>query len=310
VDIGALRDGEFLELLNLVPWGGVDLSLKPLRFSGVVGWDGLAAAAASEWLGYVARTQAHKFLAGVAPIRSVIKVSSAVAALLSGPAASLHKAVGGAVTAAAAAGKAGAAVMWQQQGHSNGSNGLTARQQLQNCLQAAAAAAAAAAGASSSSSSPYNPYSPYSPKQGFQETMAASVQGFARLLLYEAMGVGASVASGAQALLTGPSSGGQGLGVPPGLVQGFKAAAAQVQGGFQEAAAVLVQGAGADLKQGSYVTAAREVLNAAPAAAAAPVRGLAAGVRTVLRSQGAAAGSAPVVAVDEEEEAAAQEQEG
>jgi hypothetical protein len=307
VDIGALRDGEFLELLNLVPWGGVDLSLKPLRFTGVVGWDGVAAGAASEWLGHVARTQAHKFLAGVAPIRSVIKVSSAVAALLSGPAASLHKAVGGAVTAAAAAGKAGAAVMWQQ-GGSNGSNGLTARQQLQNCLQAAAAAAVAAAAATGgSSSSPYNPYSPYSSKQGFQETMAASVQGFARLLLYEAMGVGASVASGAQALLTGPSPGGQGLVVPPGLVQGFRAAAAQVQGGFQEAAVVLAQGAGADLMQGSYVTAAREVLKAAPAAAAAPVRGLAAGVRTVLRSQGA--GAAPVVAVvDEEAAAAAQDQ--
>lgn len=297
VDIAALRDGDFLELLNLVPWGGVDLTLKPLRFTGVVGWDGLAAGLASEWLGYVAKTQAHKFLAGVAPIRSVIKVSSAVATLLSGPASSLQKAVGGAVTAAAAAGKAGAAAMWQQ-GGSNGINGLSARQQLQACLQAAAAAAAAAAG-SSSAGAPYSAGG----RQGYKDTMAVSVQGFSRALLYEAMGVGASVASGAQALLAKPS--GQGAAAPSGLVQGIRAAASGVQVGFQEAAAVLAQGAGAQIKQGDYVTAAREVLKAAPAAAAAPVRGFAAGVRTALRSQ---AGAAPVAvspvdaAPDEQEE--------
>jgi hypothetical protein len=286
VDIAALRDGDFLELLNLVPWGGVDLTLKPLRFTGVVGWDGLAAGLASEWLGYVAKTQAHKFLAGVAPIRSVIQVSSAVATLLSGPAASLQKALGGAVTAAAAAGKAGA-VMWQQ-GGSNGVNGLSTRQQLQSCLQAAAAAAAAATG-SSSAGGVYGAPS----RHGFQETMAVSVQGFARSLLYEAMGVGASVAAGAQAFMAGPAAGqGSVAAAPPALVQGLRAAASEVQGGFQEAAAVLAQGARAQLKQGDYVTAAREVLKVAPAAAAAPVRGFAAGVRTVFRGNQAAPASA------------------
>jgi autophagy-related protein 2 len=292
VDIAALRDGDFLELLNLVPWGGVDLNLKPLRFTGVVGWDGLAAGLASEWLGYVAKTQAHKFLAGVAPIRSVIQVSSAVATLLSGPAASLQKALGGAVTAAAAAGKAGAAVMWQQ-GGSNGVNGLSTRQQLQNCLQAAAAAAAAATGSSSAGGKCGAPG-----RRGFQETMAVSVQGFARSLLYEAMGVGASVASGAQAFMAGPAAGqGSVAAAPTGLVQGLRAAATEVTGGFQEAAAVLAQGARAQLKQGDYVTAAREVLKVAPAAAAAPVRGFAAGVRTVLRGNQAV----PASAVEPEE---------
>jgi hypothetical protein len=301
VDIVALRDGDFLELLNLVPWGGVDLNLKPLRFTGVVGWDGLAAGAASEWLSYVAKTQAHKFLAGVAPIRSVIQVSSAVATLLSGPASSLQKAVGGAVTAAAAAGKAGAAAMWQQ----GGSNGATStRQQLQACLQAAAAAAAAATAAGGSSAGV--PMYGRSRQQGFQGTMVVSVQSFARSLLYEAMGVGSSVASGAQALLAGAGPtgipAGQGstaAGAPVGFVQGFKAAATEVQGGFQEAAAVLAQGAGRQLRQGDYMTAAKQVLRVAPAAAAAPVRGLAAGVRTVLRSQ---AGPTAAAAADDTEQ--------
>lgn len=284
IDIAALRDGDFLELLNLVPWGGVDLTLKPLRLTGVVGWDGLAAAAASEWLGYVAKTQAHKFLAGVAPIRSVIQVSSAVAALLSGPAASLQKALGGAVTAAAAAGKAGAAAMLQQ-GGGNGLNGLTARQHWQNCVAAVAGVAGStgtSAGYSSSSTATLH------------DRVAGSVQGFARSLLYEAMGAGATVASGAQALLlSGPPGGvGQGSAVPASLVQGLWAAASEVQGGFQQAAAVLAQGAGTELKQGDYMTAARGVWKVAPAAAAAPVRGLAAGVKVALGGQGRARSAA------------------
>lgn len=277
VDIAALRDGDFLELLNLVPWGGVDLTLKPLRFTGVVGWDGLAAGLASEWASYVARTQAHKFLAGVAPIRSVIQVSSAVATLLSGPAAGLGKALGGAVTAAAAAGKAGAAMWQQQQGGGGGANGgfaasngglAATRQQLQSYLHAAAAAAAAAAAsAAGGAAGQYGVGTPQygAGRQSLGETLRGINSGFARSLLYEAMGVGASVASGAQAFLAaGPAAG-----------QGLRAAATEVQGGFQEAAAVLAQGAGARAggSEGRFAAAARQVLRAG------------AGVRTVLRGQ-------------------------
>ncbi len=57
VDVAALRDGSLLELVNLVPWGGVDVGLKGLRLAGVQGWDGLAAAAAQEWLQDIATTQ-------------------------------------------------------------------------------------------------------------------------------------------------------------------------------------------------------------------------------------------------------------
>jgi hypothetical protein len=35
VDVAALREGSFAELLNLTPWGGVHVFLKPLRLSGV-----------------------------------------------------------------------------------------------------------------------------------------------------------------------------------------------------------------------------------------------------------------------------------
>ncbi|GIL88933.1 hypothetical protein Vretifemale_16845 [Volvox reticuliferus] len=86
VDIGALAEGRLLELLNLVPLGGVDLVCKSLRLAGVQGWDGLGAAVLREWLNDIARTQAHKFITGLAPINAVVKVGSAVATLVSAPA--------------------------------------------------------------------------------------------------------------------------------------------------------------------------------------------------------------------------------
>ncbi|GLI63605.1 hypothetical protein VaNZ11_006615 [Volvox africanus] len=100
VDIGALAEGRLMELLNLVPLGGVDLVCKALTLSGVQGWDGLGAAVLREWLNDIARTQAHKFITGLAPINAVVKVGSAVAALVSAPARHLARREG-----AAAAGR-------------------------------------------------------------------------------------------------------------------------------------------------------------------------------------------------------------
>lgn len=51
------QEGSFLELMNLVPLGGLALRLKPLATGGLAGWDAVGAAAAREWLGDIARTQ-------------------------------------------------------------------------------------------------------------------------------------------------------------------------------------------------------------------------------------------------------------
>ena len=55
-----LQDGSLLELVNLVPLGGLSLSLCPLRLSGMDGWDGLGAGVAREWCSHIARTQVSK----------------------------------------------------------------------------------------------------------------------------------------------------------------------------------------------------------------------------------------------------------
>ena len=49
-----------LQVLNLVPWGGVQLRLPELRLSGVQGWGGLAAAAGQAYLQDIAANQVMK----------------------------------------------------------------------------------------------------------------------------------------------------------------------------------------------------------------------------------------------------------
>eukprot|EP00775_Hariotina_reticulata_P009269 gene9269-9434_t len=312
VDIAALRDGDFLELLNLVPWGGVDLALKPLRFNGLVGWDGLAAAAAQEWMSHIGRTQAHKFLTGVAPIRSVVKVGGAVAALLAGPAASLQDAVGDVVLAATRSVAAGVAAA--QAGSSNGGLvcGSSAARQLQERLRVAAAAAAAAAGrAAGVPGRGVVGGSSDAVASRLQQAMQQSSAGFARMLLYEALGAGATVAAGAELLLAGSSGTGGSIGTrssssgnfeapgtagePAGLVEGLRAAAGELQGGFKTAAEALVGAPVRGYQAGDYPTwqaAAAEAFRAAPAAAAAPAKGLAAAARTALLGAQKAVGGA------------------
>lgn len=57
MDVAALAEGKLLELVNLVPLGGVELGLVPLKLAGVQGWDGLGAAVLKEWLQDISRTQ-------------------------------------------------------------------------------------------------------------------------------------------------------------------------------------------------------------------------------------------------------------
>ena len=48
------------------------------------GWDGVTMSAAKEWLQDITQSQLHKFLTGMAPVKRVAKVLSAVSALLYG----------------------------------------------------------------------------------------------------------------------------------------------------------------------------------------------------------------------------------
>ncbi|OIS96357.1 PREDICTED: autophagy-related protein 2 isoform X1 [Nicotiana attenuata] len=91
VDLAALRGGKYVELVNLVPWKGVDLHLKHVQALGVYGWSGVCEIIIGEWLEDISQNQIHKLLKGLPPIRSLVAVGSSAAKLVSLPVKSYKK---------------------------------------------------------------------------------------------------------------------------------------------------------------------------------------------------------------------------
>ena len=48
------------QVLNLVPWGGVEVDLRHLRFAGLHGWDALAQAAMQSYIQDITANQARR----------------------------------------------------------------------------------------------------------------------------------------------------------------------------------------------------------------------------------------------------------
>ena len=57
LDAAALRAGSFVEVLNLVPWGGVQLDLPHVKASGLHGWCALGNAVGNAYLQDIASSQ-------------------------------------------------------------------------------------------------------------------------------------------------------------------------------------------------------------------------------------------------------------
>ncbi|OWM79230.1 hypothetical protein CDL15_Pgr003402 [Punica granatum] len=68
VDLAALSGGKYVELMNLVPWKGVELQLKHVHAVGIYGWGNI-----------------HKVLHGIPTVRSLVSVGKAAAKLVSCP---------------------------------------------------------------------------------------------------------------------------------------------------------------------------------------------------------------------------------
>jgi autophagy-related protein 2 len=85
VDVDALRSGNLLEALNLVPWDGVLLDIRPLRLTGIAGAAPVVQTALHGWLEDITRTQAHKFVQSVKPIKSATNIGRRAAGLVSTP---------------------------------------------------------------------------------------------------------------------------------------------------------------------------------------------------------------------------------
>lgn len=85
VDLAALRRGKYVELVNLVPWKGIELNLKHVHASGIYGWGSVCEAALGEWLEDISQNQIHKILRGLPTVRSLISVGAGAAKLISSP---------------------------------------------------------------------------------------------------------------------------------------------------------------------------------------------------------------------------------
>ncbi|KAK7319855.1 hypothetical protein RJT34_04583 [Clitoria ternatea] len=91
VDLAALSQGKYVELVNLVPWKGVELNLKHVHASGIYGWASVCETTAGEWLEDISQNQIHKILRGLPTVRSLIAVGAGAAKLVSSPVESYKK---------------------------------------------------------------------------------------------------------------------------------------------------------------------------------------------------------------------------
>ncbi|KAF2294790.1 hypothetical protein GH714_018105 [Hevea brasiliensis] len=91
IDLAALGSGKYVELVNLVPWKGVELKLKHVHAVGVYGWGNVCETTIGEWLEDISQNQMHKVLQGLPTIRSLVAVGAGASKLVSLPVESYRK---------------------------------------------------------------------------------------------------------------------------------------------------------------------------------------------------------------------------
>ncbi|CAM9374638.1 unnamed protein product [Scytosiphon promiscuus] len=82
IKVGALQNGDYMELLNLFPLEGVHLTLQKLLLTGASGWNGVAQLLLQSWVQDITSNQLHKFLAGTTAVRPLVTMGKGVADLV------------------------------------------------------------------------------------------------------------------------------------------------------------------------------------------------------------------------------------
>ncbi|CAH8372843.1 unnamed protein product [Eruca vesicaria subsp. sativa] len=91
VDLAALTGGKYAELVNLVPWKGIELHLKHVHAAGIYGWGNVCETVLGEWLEDISQNQIHQLLKGIPTVRSLSALYAAAAKLVSSPVQSYRK---------------------------------------------------------------------------------------------------------------------------------------------------------------------------------------------------------------------------
>lgn len=82
IDLHSLRNGDYAQLVHLFPLEGVGITLEPKRFVGIEGWGRLGLQLGKEWAGQILAHQTHRYLSGIQPLRSIVKVGTGVVDLV------------------------------------------------------------------------------------------------------------------------------------------------------------------------------------------------------------------------------------
>jgi len=77
LDTAALRDGSYVELVNLLPLEEMVLTLKPVEIRNLTGWSSIFGEIARRWIEDICATQMHKFLTKSRPFQPISSVGAA-----------------------------------------------------------------------------------------------------------------------------------------------------------------------------------------------------------------------------------------
>jgi len=81
-NLADLRAGDYAQLANLLPLESLEIELIAAKLTGITGFDRVGAELAQLWAYDISRHQAHRYLASVQPIRSLVNVGGGVADLV------------------------------------------------------------------------------------------------------------------------------------------------------------------------------------------------------------------------------------
>jgi autophagy-related protein 2 len=82
LDLAALREGSFVELVNISPIDGMVITLSQVRVEDVVGFGSAMGGLLGEWIHEICSTQLHKFLANARPFEPFTAVGQGVSDLI------------------------------------------------------------------------------------------------------------------------------------------------------------------------------------------------------------------------------------
>jgi autophagy-related protein 2 len=82
VNLNALQEGDFIQLLNIFPLDGLELCLKPIKLKGINGLTHLSTSLLEIWVKDIYKNQLHKVITGTSPLKSISSIGSGISGLV------------------------------------------------------------------------------------------------------------------------------------------------------------------------------------------------------------------------------------